>query len=258
MSAYPVTFESYDINDIPGLIITRLPSYKVGNRDLSVHRKAQAHGSVNTGAFYQDKLIDIACEIGRDTRALLETSLDLLHLKLQTKNGSLIVPQAGANREYTATLESTSVANVQGGHAEVTLTFRCSDPFGKDTTNTTLHNASGITVAQQDFGLTVGGTAELQLPVFTITFTSLSGGSNATVTLENLATGETIEIQRTWANADVLVVDIAEKTVQVNSTDVDFDGLITGFSPAQHTLRYVDTLTGRNISFNAVYKKRYI
>ena len=78
------------------------------------------------------------------------------------------------------------------------------------------------------------------------------------VTLAITETSETLTITRTWANADVLIIDSVAKTVQVNGSDVDFTGPIFELEPGTYKFTYSDEFTLRNVNIDFQYLKRYL
>jgi len=194
----------------------------------------------------------------QSSRALLEQALDSLHAILQGVEGELIVEQGGADRRYYATMSDIQFLQEGGTYAELNIVFTCSDRFGYATAATTIVNLTGVTAGTRSDQYNWQGSAEWQLPIITITYTAISGGSDKEVSLGNNANGQTLHVGRDWTSSDVLIVNCFDNTVKVNGTSVDFWGAFPEFAPGTGTLQYADEFTTRTFNYNVVYYKRYV
>jgi len=253
-----VLFNTSDLElVVPGLIITELPDrppVRTLNMALIASTDTKALNSNN----YTDRKVNIKCEIGRDTRAQLDSSMDTLNRILAPTEKVLVVPYGSSTRQYTATFKNMGKSNAKGGHIELDLEFECSDSMGYDTTNTTIVSHANNVGTPKSYFFLLDGSAEWQLPVITLTVNSLLGGENKNIVIGNQDTGQSITITRTWLAGDVLIIDAVNGTVQVNGVDVDFSGAIPKFKLPSGTLTYSDTISHRDVTIQAVYKKRWI
>lgn len=258
MSKPTASFNGYDLaSTVTGLIIVNTNPYRMPNRDLTIGKIANTDKSVTSAVFFKDKKINIGAVISRDTRELLEASLDQLNLVLQDREKALVFSYGSATRKWTATLSNISLSNVAGGYAELDIEFQCSDPMGFDVNSTNLFSVSRSGASSTDT-FTVGGTAQWQQPIITLTLTSVTDGSSKIVTIGNSNTGQAISITRTWASGDVLVIDSQAKTVKVNGAEVAFTGAIPEWNPGAGSIDYSDTFTARIMSLSGIYYKRYM
>lgn len=258
MSAHSVSFNSNNLaTAVPGLMIVATNPYAPALKKLGIYDVARANKRVVTSVLYNAKKIIITIEIGRTTRELLDASIDTLNSILVGKEKALLLSQGSGLRQYTATLANVIISDVLGGHCKIDLEFECSESFGMDQNNTTLVSGAW-TGSPISMPIIVGGTAEWQQPVITITLNSLTGGTSKTLHIENTANSQAVDITRTWSNGDVVVIDSTTKKITVNSAEIEYDGAIPEFEPGSGTLLYSDNLTTRNVSISAVYKKRYI
>jgi phage-related protein len=258
---------SFDGNDlatvVPGLIVVKTNPNKFPNRTLTVGQLSNADKSVQSSAFYKDKKINVIVEIGRNTRELLDDSVDILYSILQNEEATLIMSVGSGTRQWTATLSNITITDMVGGHATFDIEFQCSDPIGIDTASTNLFSTA-LTNSSSTTNFVLGGTAKWQQPVITITFSALTGGTAKIVTVGNSATGQTVSITRTWVAGDVLVIDSKLKKVTVNGTEVAFTGAIpewagpsNGATQVAGSMDYTDTLTTRTRSMVGTCQKRY-
>jgi hypothetical protein len=79
-----------------------------------------------------------------------------------------------------------------------------------------------------------------------------------TITITNDTTDEAISVTRTWAKTDVLEVNTLNKTVLVNGTAVDYEGVFPIFSPGTHNLIISHDLGVSTLTVTCDYTKRYL
>lgn len=256
---YPVTFNAIDLATVTGLTVLASNPYAPPKRRLTMGEIVQTSKSKVNSGFYTEKEIVIRVGITRSTRALVEQSLDSLMTILQGLEKELIVLQSNSLRKYIATLSDVVVKESGGSYLELELVFTCSDRFGYDLAPTLIIYAGGYTSATRNDQYAFGGSADMQLPVWTITYTSLTGGTAKTVTIGNATTNQTLSINRTWATGDVLVIDGYNRTVKVNGVDVDYSGSVPYFEPNKVSwITYSDDLTTRTLSYKVTYVKRFV
>lgn len=260
MPSYPTaTFNAVALTTVPGLIIISTNPYRPPNRSVDSSRLAASDKSVSPSAYYEGRKLNVAVEIGRNTRELLDDSIDALLAILQPREKALVLSVGSGTRQWTATYANMAFSNVKGGHATIDVEFLASDGMGYDVNSTSLFSTS-LTGASSTTAFTglLGGTAQWQQPTITITFNSLTGDSSDTVTVGNPANGQQVAITRQWANSDVLVIDSKLKKVTVNGTEVAFTGSIPEWERGTAgSIDYSDTFSARNRTMSAVYYKRY-
>lgn len=259
MSKYGVKFNAVDLEDyVPGLVVTGVDPYRMPNQKMVSQQIARNDLSTVSSRFWTDKKTTVSIEIGRDTRPLLEASIDRLKYILQGKEKALVVPQGVQNRQYTATLSNMTFKEPSGGHQEIELEFFCSDPFGYDVSATTLYSYAALVGGLYDFRCTFEGSAIVQKPIVTITINTVSANTNGLIAIENQDKGFSLEIRRAWVAADVLVVNCQTGDVTVNGTDVDFDGVIPDWDTGVGDITYSDDFSARNFAIDIQYNKRYL
>lgn len=245
--AYPITFNGIDLNTVSGLTVLKTNPYHLPTRELSIADLARTSKSKINSAYYKERLILVRVGITRATRALLETSIDSLMTILQPIDKVLVLPQAGGLRKYYTTL-SDAVVNeeVEGGsYIEMDLIFTCSDRFGYDINPTVLLSFPAYTSSNRSDGLTFRGSAPWQVPVITLTFSSITSGTNKAIVVGNSSTGQQVTITRTWASTDIVEIDSYNKTVKVNGVAIDYTGVIPEWEPGFGYWYYSDTFGTR-------------
>lgn len=254
---YPATFDGIDLTSVPGLTVLSTDPYKMPRRNVSMSELARTNKSKVNSAFYIERIITVRVGITRATRNLLENSIDTLMGYLQGVNKLLVLNQSSGSRQYYCTLEDAPVAYDGGSYIELSLTFTCTDRFGYDVAPTLLLDVVAYTSASKVSTLAVGGNAPWQVPVITLRYTAVGGGTTKTVSIGNDSTGQVLSVTRTWIAGDVLVIGTFNKTVKVNNAEVDFDGAIPEWAPGVGYMTYSDNFTSRTFNLQAVYNKRW-
>lgn len=255
---YPVTFDGANLEIVPGLTVLSTNPYIPAKRKLSIESLARSNKSKITGAFYDKRTITVRVGIAQPTRALVETALDTLMGLLQGQDKILILQQSGGLRKYTSTLADVVIERGGGSYLEMDLVFETSDHFGYDINPTLLLQVTNFTSYQKTDQITVGGSADWQAPVITITWSAISGGTSASVSVGNGETGQTITVTRTYTAGDVLEVDSLNQTVKVNGIEVSFSGAFPEWAPGIGYLTYLDTFTARTFSNTTRHYRRWV
>lgn len=256
---YDVLFDGVNLATVSGLTVLSNDAYKPPQRKLTIGNIARTDKSKINSAFWEKRVVTISVGITRVNRGQLEQSIDSLMGLLQGFEKDLIVGQSGTYRKYICTL-SDAVTKISGGsYAEFDLIFECSDRFGYDlAASALLANFTGYTSAYKSDSFTVGGSAAWQVPVITITYTVITGGTSKIVTIGNDAVGQTISITRTWTAGDVLVIDSYNRTLKVNGIEVDFVGAFPEWAPGLGYWTYLDNFTTRTFTGRIDYVKRWV
>ncbi len=260
-SSLVVSFNANNFEtSVPGLIVKDI-DYGTPDRELNAFDIDRADESKVTDAFYTKRRINVSCEIGGTTtggRPGLEAAFDQLNNILDTVEGTLLVPQAGINREYVATKENILINDRKGGWADFDVQFRCSTPFSYETSSTSLYTLTSLVGSLYDFACTFAGTT-WQRPTITVTLNSFHGsGSNKSIKISNPVTSEEIAVYRTWTAADVLLINLETGAVTVNGNNVEWSGTLPQWAVGLGNVRYSDDFTGRNFNISIAYRKRRI
>lgn len=252
-----VYFNDIDLNLVPGLTITGFDTNRYPNRDVKNYALAYEDKSTTPSAFYSNKKINIRGVIVRSSRESLDASIDMLRQYTNQREATLKLFQSGVYRQYTATVANIGFGNITGGYCDFDIEFLCSDPFGYDTSTTTVLSVSGLTSGNKSYPITVSGTAKQQIKI-TLLINSLTSGTAKTITLSNPIAGTTITIIRDWAALETLVIDPSTKSVTVASAPVEFTGNLSEWSPGAGFINYTDNFTARNVDITGIYTKRYL
>lgn len=264
---YIVNFNNNQLNSINGVQVYSI-DYFGNERTLNLFALARRNARKLTSAFYQAKKIYISVYITGNNRDNADQIFDTLMGYIQSGEGSLVIQQSGTVRQYTATFSKIDKNNSgtgrgiaqppQGGFADITLEFECSDSYGYDTNYTLITNQSSLTSGNVNVAYTQGGSAEWQVPFIQAQYTALTGSAPNTVTVGNQATGQAIQVSRTWSAGDLLQVDSRNRTVQVNGLDVAFTGAFPEFNTGLQNLYIQDSFTTRTLKLYAYVYNRYV
>lgn len=252
-----VSFNGTELTSIAGLTILSTDPYKMPKRDVNLSNISRSSKSVVNSGFYDEKEIVVRVGIARSSRESLEQTLDQMFHVLQPTDKVLIVKQGVGQRKYFASFADADVRVDGGAYQELELIFVCTDRYGYDLEPATLDTIGTTTSSTTNGDITTTGSAEWQQPVFTFTWTSITGGTGADVTVGNSGIGQSITINRDWDTDDVLEVDSYNKTVKVNGIEVDYSGVIPEFKTGDGNWYYTDTFTTRTFTGTVTCTSRY-
>ena len=249
-----VYVNNFDLSTLAGVAVFDYNVIEMASRNLTRSKLARADKSVLTSAEYVEKTITLTGIVSGPDKDTIETRFTALKGIVQAPEEVIRITYSQDDVEFTGTLQSSSFQWF-GKHLKFTLTFLCSNPIGSArlTTNALTQTNTAASVTYQ---MTIGGSSKA-LPVITMTFDSLTGGTAKTVQVYNPATGQGISVTRNWTAGDILTIDSFEKTVTVGSTTVDYGGVFPSFLPGARELQYIDDLTTRSVDIVVDYKKQY-
>jgi hypothetical protein len=267
INANTCVFDNNDITTVPGLDILSVNSYIPPKRRLSISDIVRSNKSKHNSGFYNQRQITVRVRIARASRQLLEVSIDQLMSMVQGINKILELPRGLSTEQFYATLTDSVVdANTAGGaHIEIDLIFECSDRFGYSKVPVVLLAITSAFTSsyRSDRIQFTDGSAPTQVPVTTITYSAVSGGSAKTVRIGNGQSGQEVAITRTWAAGDKIEIDSYNKTVKVNNAEVAFTGAIPEWknsvsNPFGYWYYSGNFTTSRSFTGQVVYYPRYL
>jgi phage-related protein len=254
-----VEFNSNDFNDVTGFTVTDFDFNLYPNRQLQTFKLANQNRSALTSAEYVEKIITVYGIIKDCTREDAEVTLANLRAITQAVRGDLVVTQYDRDVSYIATLQIMEQRWV-GNNMFVTMTFYCDIPTGIDATveDLILLANTNTTTQPHDYAITLAGSSIEQYPIITIALNTLTAGGGDTITIGNSSNGHEMQITRTWAASDDIIIDTFEKTVTVNNLDVEYTGRIPEFNVGSTNIVYGDDFSARNVDTTAEYQRRYV
>lgn len=254
-----VTFDSNSLQTFTqasnvGIITNSIEHTDLPAKDMALYGIANTNKSAIPYVGYPTRGITIAGAIKGSSDTDLDNRIDAFKQFFLGKDKNLDIAYNGSTRRYIATVNKIGVQRQQKAlFATFTIEFVCTEPFGRNTSATTALNASGRTAAGYTDAYTFLGNAPFQLPLITITYAAVSGGASF-VSWGNNANGQGIIVtDQTWVAADVLEIDVQNKTVKKNGVEIDFLGAFPEFAPGAQTFSYSDGFTTRTLTELVTY-----
>lgn len=251
-----VLFDGVDLNTVNGVLIEAREVNNIGDKVTKIYKLASQSKSVLTSSEYATKMITVRIAIARESRELLDQSIDELYALLQPIEKYLDIQVAGQTRRYTATVTRITTRDNSGGFARIIVEFTCSDPFGYELNQTTLLDET-ITTGSSSTNISVGGSGDAT-PYITVDVVAVTGATNKTLAIRNGETGIGISLTRTWIAGDTLTINGVNKEVRVNGVLVSANGKTPHFDAGLRVFAHSDDFTTRTLDITATYFKRYI
>lgn len=253
---YQMTFNGTRLDTIDGVAVYNYNFDNMPDRNLVTNKISRRSLSALTGADYVRKNLQVDMLICNGGRQNSQQAWGQVKGILQQIERDLVAQQYGIDIAYTCTLNSIR-EEWEGQILDATLTFEASDPFGKEVAVTTLVNETAQT-ATGSYAIEVEGTALEQFPIIQVTLNSFTTDNTLdTITLSGQV-GFDLQIERVWADDDVILVNTFDKSVLVNGAAVEYNGRIPVYSIGTQSLAYTDTFTARNFDIVATYNKRFV
>lgn len=247
---------SFDSNSLQtsGIITQGIDHFSGPTKKQPIYGISHANYSAIPYISYPSKTVVVTGLLKADSITDMDALIDTFNGYFVGKDKNLDIGHNGGTRRYICTPE-TPIIDRPGGlnWSTFTLTFDCTNPFGRDTSTTSLLSATSRTSSLYQDNITVGGNAPSQYPLITITYSSVTGGSGASVLVGNNGTGQQLTITRDWVTNDVLVIDVLARLITVNGSVVDFSGGFPEFAKGSQYLGYSDTFTARTFDIDVTY-----
>ena len=255
-----ITFDSNDLQTA-SILTESIEHSSIPTKDVKLYALAHANKSVIPHVSYPSKRIRISGTLIAASIVAMDALEDTFKSYFRGTDKNLDIGHNSGTRRYIATVNGMSIDRPGGlQYAKFNIEFVCTDPFGRNTSTSSALSADNRTLASYDDDDYVFlGTAPFQLPVITILYDAISGGTAKTVSYGNGDTGQTISITRTWVAGETLVIDTFNRTVMVDSVEVDFTGAFPIFEPGASSLIYTDDFTtSRTFDIDVDYYPRYL
>lgn len=250
-----VYFDGNDLSVVAGASLINHDFNALPNRDIKTYKLARVNKSITTSAEYSDKRVSVDFHLKGCDRGAAEAVLADLKSILRSVSKDLIVSQGNIDTTYSgATLNAIEMRwlfNI----IIITLSFEVSDPIGFQDSDTTLLSAN-VTSSTSTSAITVSGSFDA-LPVITLSYTSISGGTGQELSIKNEETGQGITLSQDFATSDTVEINSKTKKVIMNGSEIDYSGVFPVFPPGSGAFGYVDTFTTRDVDITITYNKRY-
>ena len=256
--ATSITFDSNDLQTA-NIITADISHASIPTKDLSLYALANSNKSVISNIDYPSKVIRVSGKIVGSSITDLDSRLDTFRSYFNGQEKNLDIGYNGSTRRYIATANSVNTDRPGGlQHADFSIEFICTEPFGRNTTATSALSANARTAASYTDTYVFVGTAPYQLPIVTITLSAVTGGTGF-LSFSNSENGQGITItDQSFVNGDVIVISSEDKTVKLNGIDIDFMGAFPEFEIGSQDFSYTDGFTTRTFDYDVDYYPLYL
>lgn len=254
------SLQTYSAATRTGINLNVIEHTDIPDQDAALYAIANADDSDVPDDNYPSRTIKLGGTIHGSTQSDLDSRIDAFKAIFRPRKKNLDIGYAGSTRRYVmlkVNAQGISRSN-KNLYATFTLELICK-PFGCDTSTTDLWTAkTAFTSNTFTEAMTVGGTAPFQLPIITITLTSITGAGDYLM-ISNDNNGQQLLIYgQGLANGDVLVINCETRKITRNGNEIDFDGTLLELAPGSNSITYTDGFTTRSINISAVYTKRWL
>jgi len=292
MSVVDVKYDSNDLqtaSNAAKTIITRdILEKHIGEKIINLKQDTIRDGFDVVDVQYTNKMITLNGWLISNTATALRTWADEFKGYLRPNEKNLDVETYGGSGVYRRYVCSCSSLSIPEEHWQTTqVPYSCEflcQPFGKATSTTTINLNSGgnITATPHNENVSITGTYKCK-PTITITVVSETDLNNENVSItgtykckptititvvsetdltaikfENDTNDDWIQVSRSFAAAEVLVIDCDNETVKVDGTAIDFTGIFPKLDPSTNALVLEVTDSGAfsytaSVSYTSTY-----
>jgi len=238
-----LTAENYHITSVDNDLLTeaKINTYIIprGDKSKSVSRDLGAKNIVLNGY------------IVASTPEDLLNKLDILKKTAYSTNMVLSITYGSSSRQYIVDFVSFSPVEKNITYIEYSLTLSANDPAGQS-----------IIATDVDYPAVTGDLSE------TINFSgSFKPEPNIEITINSetdlteialTVNGNTLTMTEAFDVDDVLLINIAEKKVLLNATEIDFEGAFPEFVPGNNIVLIEFTSTVHNADINFNYYSKWL
>lgn len=259
-----ISFNSHDLQTYDpatqvGIITNLIDHTDTPDQVGELFNIADANASVIPAINYPSKHIPFGGAIKGSSQADLDSRIDTFKGYFNGKDKNLDIAYGSATRRYIATKNALTISRKQNAlFATFAGEFICTNPFGIETSSTSLFSSLNQTSASKNFTPTIGGSAPFQLPIITLTIDSLTGTADY-ISIANDNNGQQMLLFGLGlANGDVIVVDCEQREVTINGNVVDYQGTFLELEPGASSITISNAFTTCQIDYVGVYYKRYL
>lgn len=205
------------------------------------------NGSVRVSSRYGIKTISLQGILTGTSQANLEANIDAFKELFSRIDKNLDIDWNGDTRRYVATCTKHEFDRDHFHMLFVpwTAEFIVPSGFGKDTSETSLYDTSGLVATNTNITLAFLGSSQPK-PIFTIDITT--AGSAQVLKLINNDTGEYIKVDGPFSNSDQVIIDCLNLTVKKNAVAVPFRGVFPNFYKGNNSFSFIVIGDGSNLN----------
>ena len=243
--ATTITYNSYNLQTSADATKTRLTRdilfRHLPSKNISLKQDSINDGFSITDVTYSQKIITVRGLLISDSVANLRTLRDEFMSGLEPNEKNLDIGYGSGTLRYVASVQSIDCPEEFWNITQIPFEIVfLAQPFGKTTSSTTvdLNSGSNITTTPYNESPSITGTYKCKP---TITITVVSETDLTAIKLENTTNLDWVQVARSFAAAEVLVINSEDETIKVDGTSVDFTGVFPRFNPGTNVLRVITT-----------------
>lgn len=255
-----ISFNGYDLQTVD-IHTSEISHESADNSELQIERLGARDGGRFISAIFAPKVISIKGTIRKSTTADLEKAIDELKMNLQNHHEvPLDIQYENGIRRYIASCRNVKITRLyyHVTFCEFSAEFVVSNPpFGMDPAQSTI-SYNAITTLEWEGSPVFSGTYKPS-PLVRITVSGLPATIH-TLTVENVSTGESIHINKIFADGDVVNINTFDFTITDGSGNaLDYNGIIPEFAQGQNDIRiYVNYAMAYTIGVKYIYNAFYL
>lgn len=242
-------------DDYIAILQDRLP---MPTRIYNTTKNPRTNGKKIISSSWDERKIYFDIEICKPTEEELDAYIDQLKTILSKEEGVLQVLTKGDYRKYYATLTNQPFGEKLANPRNIlntTLEFTCfNKPFGEDL-GYTYREHENVTIAAFQDSIVNNGSVEI--PLY-LKFYLYDGNTISSILIENLTSGQEIEITETFADDDILIIDAENEEVQLNGADIRFDGSLLYLDRGANTIKVTTTSSAHDYTLYMKTKSLYL
>lgn len=253
-----IEFDGYSLQD-SNIIATNIVDSSAPTRELPTYRVPRNNGEGILGDFFRRRTIKVVGFIKESTTALLEARLNTLKRRLTLREGDLDRNIGGTVKRIKATLVNpdSMFGDRQGYHitfCPFSFEFMSVEPMWHDLAYTSQTSTGVVSLVRND-AISNDGTYKAPAVLIVIFDAAVSVTK---FTFTNNTNGEILSVTRSFAAGDVLIIDGEERSVTVNSSEVDYDGIFPDLDYSANSFTLTTTGTSVDYTSTIKYKKAYL
>lgn len=228
-------------------------------KDIDLIELARKDGAKAVFERFGSKPINLTGYIQTPDSDTYDEAEDQLKSFVNRRNLSLQAGYRGSTREWTVNAKSLQITknNTDVSRSVYNISLIAPNPFGKDLTETTLVDESGLTSAT-NIPVVAGGSFFAQ-PLIVITINSINpDDSDVTISVGNAIENTYMDITETFVAGDVITIDSFNEIIYKNSTIIEGDGLFPVWAPTGGSFEFSFDATTIDVDILATYYKRWL
>lgn len=231
---------------------------QIDHKVLDIQTLGRTDGGILVATTYVPKTIILTGSIKGTSQANLESNIESLKELINRQQRNLDIGYAGGTRRFVTSMSAFAMTRMHFNltWAEWEAHFVVTNPpFGKGLDTGTFSFNAITTTGTYSGTATFLGNAR-PMPIIKVTVTTQT--AMTALYFRNKKTGDSITVRRTFANADVVIVDTSAYTVTVNGVAVDYEGFFPDFVAVANDFAIKASASAVNMTAKLIYYPLYL